>query len=162
MRARSRHISGPDSRDPLRAPPPRRGAYSTKRPPAARPHVHAVLVVDDDAVLCEPLLEILVAEGFRARAVANGQEALGVLRAGFRACVIVLDLTMPVMDGWRFRALQRADERLASIPVVIMTALCDPPAEARKLGAAAAFQKPFEASALLRAIAANCPHRRQG
>lgn len=121
-----------------------------------------MLIVDDDAVLCEPLLELLAAKGFRARAVSNGREALSVLRAGFPACVIVLDLNMPVMDGWRFRALQRADERLAFIPVVVATALCDPPAEARKLGAVAAFQKPFEVSALLRTIAANCPHRRRG
>src|SRR5690349_37218 len=86
---------------------------------------HRILVVDDNRTVREALVTLLEARGFAARGVGNGREALEALRAGFGACLILLDLTMPIMDGWKFRELQRQDPRLAGIPVVVLTTLSD-------------------------------------
>jgi CheY-like chemotaxis protein len=82
----------------------------------------SVLVVDDDADIRDALCELLVDEGYRAVAAANGQEALTYLSSGELPCVILLDLMMPVMDGWEFRRRQQGDPRLAQVPVVVITA----------------------------------------
>lgn len=78
---------------------------------------HRVLVVDDNPAIRMPLVALLEAQGFSARGVRNGREALRTLREGYQACLILLDLTMPIMDGWKFRAAQQQDDELASIPV---------------------------------------------
>jgi DNA-binding response OmpR family regulator len=112
-----------------------------------------VLVVDDDADLCEMMAQLLTGEGFDIDIASNGQEALDKAHANPPG-VIVLDMTMPVMDGWTFRALQRDDASLAAIPVILLSAL--PLARLRKVGAAAAFQKPFHKDELIAAIRAHC------
>jgi CheY-like chemotaxis protein len=81
-----------------------------------------ILVVDDDRDIRDAMCDWLVDEGYASAAVANGQEALSYLRTHDRPCLILLDLMMPVMDGWEFRRLQLADPQLASIPVVAITA----------------------------------------
>lgn len=81
-----------------------------------------ILVVDDDIDLRETLGEVLVDEGYRVELAGNGLEALESLRGGLSPSLILLDLMMPVMDGWQFRAEQRRDEALAEIPVVIVSA----------------------------------------
>jgi DNA-binding response OmpR family regulator len=112
-----------------------------------------VLVVDDDADLCEMMAQLLTGEGFDIDIASNGQEALDKAHANPPG-VIVLDMTMPVMDGWTFRALQRDDASLAAIPVIVLSAL--PLARLRKVGAAAAIQKPFHKDELIAAIRAHC------
>ena len=81
-------------------------------------------------------------EGFAPVTAPTGREALALLNQGFRASVILLDLMMPVMDGWTFRRLQRSDPALADIPVVVLSAV--DPALAGDLGAAAIFRKPID------------------
>ena len=82
-----------------------------------------VLVVDDDVDIREALIDVLEEEGgFRAVGACNGAEALQRLQGGLRPDLILLDLTMPVMDGPTFHRLQLADERIASIPVVVLSA----------------------------------------
>jgi CheY-like chemotaxis protein len=81
-----------------------------------------ILVVDDDIDLRETLGEVLEDEGYRVELAGNGQEALESLRGGLEPSLILLDLMMPVMDGWQFRAEQRRDELLSGIPVVIVSA----------------------------------------
>jgi CheY-like chemotaxis protein len=81
-----------------------------------------VLVVDDDRDIRGTLGHVLVEEGYAAAEAANGVEALRLLRAGLRPCVIFLDLSMPGMDGWDFRANQLTDPDLSTIPVVVITA----------------------------------------
>ena len=80
-----------------------------------------VLVVDDETDLRTTICEILQDEGWDVIGAADGAEALTWLRAGFRPRLILLDLVMPVMDGWRFRENQAADPRLADIPVILLS-----------------------------------------
>ena len=86
-----------------------------------------VLVVEDDDDTRDSLEELLGNEGYGVLAAANGAAALRLLRAAPRArkppCdLVILDLMMPVMNGWDFRARQRADPALAGIPVLLMSA----------------------------------------
>ena len=81
-----------------------------------------VMVVDDSNEIREVLVTLLGDAGYRVQEAQNGLEALQLLRAGCRPAVILLDLMMPVMDGWRFREEQANDSSIASIPVVVMTA----------------------------------------
>jgi CheY-like chemotaxis protein len=80
------------------------------------------MIVDDDDDIRETLCDLLEAEGHIVLAAANGREALDLLAGGARPCLILLDLMMPVMDGFAFRAAQQQDETIASIPVVAVTA----------------------------------------
>jgi len=89
--------------------------------PVTRPAA-PVLVVEDDREQRESLCAMLDFEGFDHAEAANGQEALDYLDRSCAPCVVLLDLDMPVMNGWVFRAQQLADERLSSIPVVVVTA----------------------------------------
>src|SRR5437879_4549846 len=66
-----------------------------------------VLIVEDDADLREMMAQLLLLEGFTAQAVGNGREALEYLRRGDAPQLILLDLMMPVMDGWEFRREQK-------------------------------------------------------
>ena len=99
-----------------------------------------VLVVDDDRDLTRLMAKFLKLEGFAAAEAGNGQEALTYLRGGGDANVILLDLRMPVMDGWAFRSEQRKDPALAAIPVVVLSGVDAD--HVQDLDAAAAFQKP--------------------
>jgi CheY-like chemotaxis protein len=95
-----------------------------------------VLVVDDDLDIRDVLVELLEGEGYRVSAAGDGQQAL---REASRnpPDVILLDLMMPVMSGWQFRAAQLRDPVLARIPVVVLSAF------ANDLDVAAFVPKPF-------------------
>ena len=81
-----------------------------------------ILVVDDDQDIRDSLREVLEDEGYQVACVANGREALDYLKtASPRPCVILLDLMMPVMDGWQFLA-ERA-RRSNATPVVLLSGL---------------------------------------
>lgn len=81
-----------------------------------------IAVVDDDTDLRETLGDLLAEEGYAPLLFENGRAALDSLRAGERPRLILLDLMMPEMDGWQFRAAQLEDGALRDIPVVVMTA----------------------------------------
>lgn len=81
-----------------------------------------VLVVEDDRAQREALCAMLDLEGFGHAEAANGREALDYLYESRAPCLVLLDLEMPVMNGRDFRSEQLADERLARIPVVVVTA----------------------------------------
>ena len=81
-----------------------------------------VFVVEDDRDTRDMLERFLQLEGFEVEVAENGLQALDRLNTGVQPCVILLDLMMPVMDGWQFRRTQVADEQLSRIPVIVVSA----------------------------------------
>ena len=112
-----------------------------------------VLIVEDDPDLREFMAHRLADAGFDPDVASNGQDALDKAHDN-PPRVIVLDMMMPVMDGWAFRAHQRYCITLAAIPVVILSAV--PLAQLGNVGAAAALQKPVHENELVAAIRAYC------
>jgi len=113
-----------------------------------------ILVVDDDAAVVRPLARFLELEGFTPVTAANGLEALTYLRGGGDASVIVLDLRMPVMDGWAFRREQLRDPVLAQIPVVVLTGADQD--RVPEMHSAATFQKPYQLADVTTALRQLC------
>jgi CheY-like chemotaxis protein len=109
-----------------------------------------ILVVEDDPSIREALAELLTEEGYAVASAANGAEALALLELEAPPSLILLDLMMPVMDGWAFRSAQRRDPRLSRIPVLVLSAsrVGDGGPEA-ELAADAFLQKPFDLEALV-------------
>ena len=108
-----------------------------------------ILMVEDDLDIRENLTEFLISEGYAVQTAADGQQALDFLReASDLPQVILLDLRMPNMDGFRFRAEQEKDARLALIPVILMTADAQIEAEKIRIGAKAYVKKPIDIEAL--------------
>ncbi len=108
-----------------------------------------VLIVDDDEDIRSALGEILADEGYAIDSAPNGREALEKLRSPEAPDVIVLDLMMPIMNGWEFREAQRQDARLSRIPVVVLSASPDAGRHAESLGAAGHVGKPVRLETLL-------------
>jgi CheY-like chemotaxis protein len=81
-----------------------------------------VLIVEDDADTRDMIGRFLELEGYAVETAANGRQALDRLDAGASACVILLDLMMPVMDGWEFRRIQVGHSVLSKIPVIVFSA----------------------------------------
>ncbi len=121
------------------AAPSTTGAAEGKRQPGG-----AVLIVEDDPGIRNALAELVRECGYTPGCCSNGKQAIDYL-AGASAPpeVIILDLMMPVMDGWEFRLQQRADARLAKIPVLAISA--DGSAKAAAIDADGFLHKPFRA-----------------
>ena len=118
---------------------------------------YPILIVEDDADLREMMAQLLTLEGFVAATVSNGREALDYLEDRDAPEVILLDLMMPVMDGWEFRRKQQADPDLARVPVIVLSALDQ--ARASGLDAAAVLKKPLDFDRLLELVRAYCARR---
>ena len=101
-----------------------------------------VLVIEDDETLRETLAEVMEDEGHEVRAAANGHEALERL-AEWEAEVIILDLMMPLMDAYEFRAHQRRSGTAPAARVLILSAARDLDTAADRLEASALLTKPF-------------------
>jgi CheY-like chemotaxis protein len=116
-----------------------------------------VMIVEDDEDIRADLSAILRMKGFVVHEAANGREALARLSAGERPGVIVLDLMMPVMNGWELREVMRADAALAEIPVVVVSGAGRiPDDEAATLAPAAVLVKPFELVDLIDVVSRYC------
>ncbi|MDD2762055.1 MAG: sigma-54 dependent transcriptional regulator, partial [Methylomonas sp.] len=111
-----------------------------------------VLVVEDDAALCEALCDTLEIEGYSVLSAKNGVEALGLLK-GHEFGLVLSDVQMPVMDG--LQLLQNVKRKSADIPVLLMTAYGTIPraVEAVRAGAVDYLIKPFEAKTLVAKVA---------
>ena len=116
-----------------------------------------ILIVEDDSDLAQVLAEVLEAEGYSTAIAANGSEALDYLRSnGSHPDLILLDMMMPVMDGWRFREEQRKVPALASIPVLTLTADGDARGKAASIQAAGYLAKPVKIDSLLNEVERIC------
>lgn len=109
----------------------------------------SILIVDDDADVRDMLGEFFSLEGYDVATARNGKDALEQLKHGRSADLILLDLMMPVMDGWQFRMEQQRDPQLAAIPVVVLSAVYNARERAGLLGAVDYMQKPVEFDKLI-------------
>ena len=104
-----------------------------------------ILIVEDSDDLRSLLREFFEGEGFIVRLAADGQEALDLLKlATALPSFILLDLMMPVMDGYTFRKEQQKDPRIAGIPIVIMTADGQAEEKTKDMNAKAFLRKPIQ------------------
>jgi two-component system, chemotaxis family, chemotaxis protein CheY len=110
-----------------------------------------ILVVEDDELLREALAEVLTDDGHEVRTATNGAEALGELER-WEAEVIVLDLMMPVMDGFAFRDEQRRRDLATDVPVLVLSAVRDLDGAADRITAAAWQAKPFRLEEVLASV----------
>jgi CheY-like chemotaxis protein len=116
-----------------------------------------VLLVDDDFGILDGVSDFLENEGFSVVPASNGIDALNQLRSGLRVDVIVLDVMMPMMDGWDFRAEQLADPSLRDIPVVVISASgFSQDTLRRQFYAREVLPKPLDLDGFLRALKAAC------
>lgn len=117
-----------------------------------------VLVVDDDRDALEAITAILEDAGYDALSAANGLEALGQLGDHKGHCdLILLDLLMPVMNGWDFRRKQKQTPAFADIPVLLMSAGAHMATVSGELNAAGYVTKPVEMPDLLSVVKQHCP-----
>lgn len=114
-----------------------------------------VLIIEDDPAIRHVLREALTDEGYQVVEATNGQEGLDALAAHHpnAPLAIVLDLMMPVMDGWDFRAEQRDRALAPDTPLIILSASRRAQSAAVELDACVIVPKPFDLAELLDAIA---------
>jgi two-component system chemotaxis response regulator CheY len=119
----------------------------------------AVLLVEDNDELRGALAELLRLDGYRVREARNGAHALRVLvDEEVRPFAIVLDLTMPAVDGWEFRRALTDLPDYADVPVVVISAVDEDVARRAGLAAVEYLRKPFELETLLVILARLHPH----
>lgn len=119
------------------------------RPILCSQKMHRVLVVEDDIAIRGDLVEILGEEGYAVAAAANGREALEALARDPLPCAVLLDLQMPVVDGWNVLRRVRGDERLRTLQVIVTSASDGPDGEV-------CLRKPARLGALLDAVERAC------
>ncbi|MCI0570495.1 MAG: response regulator [Myxococcaceae bacterium] len=117
-----------------------------------------VLVVDDDPDILDALSEILEGEGFAVRRAKNGKEALERL-APDPPQLVLLDLMMPVMDGWEFAQRMRDVPEAIGVPIIVLSADRNVGPKAREIGAVGHLAKPFELNDLLALVRTTLPEK---
>lgn len=118
-----------------------------------KPATPSILIVEDSLDIQDSLKQLFESENYDVHVTSNGQEALTYLRSGAKhPNVILLDLMMPVMDGYEFRKTQMLDEVLSKIPVVIMTADGHVEEKSGKLAGAAFLKKPVDIDIILNTV----------
>jgi CheY-like chemotaxis protein len=115
-----------------------------------------ILVVDDDADVREAVCDLLCSEGYGVLAAQDGAQALTLLREHQQVGAILLDVTMPVMNGATFRGEQLADARIAAVPLILMSGRDDITPLANVLGASASLRKPISGGSLLSTLESFC------
>jgi CheY-like chemotaxis protein len=115
-----------------------------------------ILVVEDNFVLSETLSALLGADGYRVWTAADGQEALERLRGKEKPGLLVLDLMLPVKDGFAVLKERQDDTDLASIPVLVLSGAADVREQVLSLGATEYLAKPVDATTLLKAVHRHC------
>jgi CheY-like chemotaxis protein len=137
--------AGPGT-DPAAQPADLRAAQTRRR----------VLVIDDDPDLRELLSVVLKSEGYDVQTAENGAAGFSVLRT-LVPDLIILDLLMPVMNGWQFREAQTALPQYARIPIVCLSGYHAARHQAAALGMPVCVQKPFDIDELVKIVRRSCP-----
>jgi len=113
--------------------------------------LNSILVVEDDACVLEAITEFIETAGYPVSSARNGKEAFERARSE-RPSLILLDLSMPVMDGWEFLRRRGAEPSLAEVPVIVVSAIVSAPPE----GADGFLSKPIEIGRLLAMLDRYC------
>jgi CheY-like chemotaxis protein len=112
-----------------------------------------ILITEDDEDILESMRYVLENEGYQVEGAANGQKALDSLRtAPELPSLILLDMVMPVMDGYQFLVEQGKDERLSQVPVLLMTANDLTPAVRQKFSVEGFLRKPLQLKNLIDSV----------
>lgn len=115
-----------------------------------------VLLVEDDELIRELFTELLSLKGYTVVGAANGQDAIDRLKTTGRPCLVILDLSMPVMSGRELRAALLADAKTADVPVVVVSGAAEPKHSFDDLKAARVLTKPVRWPVLLQAVEEFC------
>ena len=125
---------------------------------ASEGRVQHILVVDDDPAIRDVVADILEISDYPVDTAVNGAEALEKIRRE-RPAAVLLDLMMPVMNGWEFLRACRKEPPCAHVPVVVMSAARDASNVVDELGAQAFLPKPFELDTILSVVGQVAPAR---
>lgn len=114
-----------------------------------------VLIIEDDQAIRQMVQDVLELEGYETSGAANGNEGIEFLQKDDNAkpCVIILDMMMPVANGWQFLDYQRANGNLSKIPVIVCSAFKE---SAKTVRPSAFVEKPIKLNALRDAVKAFC------
>ena len=121
--------------------------------PSAPTPGREVLLVDDDEDIRETVRGVLEARGYEVQVAVNGHEAFERLGTHGRPALIILDLMMPVMNGWQVLDRLEADEALRSTSVIVVSAAGERAVVRQPVRV---IQKPFRLKTLLEAVTAHC------
>jgi CheY-like chemotaxis protein len=111
-----------------------------------------ILVVEDDSSIRELLVELLQSEGYEVASAVNGLEGLKYLQMNKAPDLILIDLMMPVMDGYAFRTEQMKNSDWSKIPVVVMSAEANAKEKMKSFGINAFLSKPVELETILKTV----------
>lgn len=114
-----------------------------------------VLIVDDDPDIRDALTQLLEDEGYEVHSAGDGRQALERLRGGVIPGLVLLDLMMPIMNGWELRAEMKKDPALSGIPVVVITA-GGSNIDRSSIDAEAFLPKPLDIKRLTDLVALHC------
>jgi CheY-like chemotaxis protein len=117
-----------------------------------------VLIVEDDEDIRTDLAALLAAHGYDTETAANGAEAIERMSIS-PPCLVLLDLMMPVMDGWALRSEMTKLPAMADVPIVVLSGGSDVPTAAQTIGAVGFVTKPFKLRTLLDVIGQHCVPR---
>lgn len=111
-----------------------------------------VLIIDDDDDIRQTVADALEIEHLVVHSARHGQEALDLLKGGLRPCLILLDMVMPVMDGWKFAQAVAADPALSGLRLCVFSATGLSPSQPIPEKVVAVLRKPVRLEALLEVI----------
>jgi CheY-like chemotaxis protein len=115
---------------------------------------NTILIIEDDEGIRNAIKLILEFGGYRVETAANGKEGLDRLAAIETPCLILLDLMMPVMDGWAFADAMKKDTTFARIPITVVTAFAEKTHDLSNVSHT--LKKPVEIDTLLNHVKEYC------
>ncbi len=111
-----------------------------------------ILIVEDDNSIRELLVELLQGEGYDVGSAINGLEGIHYLQSDQAPDLILIDLMMPIMDGYTFRVEQMKNDKWSKIPIVVMSAEANAKEKLKNFGITAFLSKPVELEIILKAV----------